>query len=214
MCSCVCRWPHTKTKSLKSSGPLPGTVLREKRALSYLQCGSALWLSCLQIYPFLLSLSLHLLVLYLCCGLHVCLSLAFYSPYSWCLLTELVNLPIPAWKPWVYIVPLGELGSVLFLFSTLGQWNCCCFIPQSRLTLVTSWTVAPLSVGFCKQEYWSGLPFSLTGFQTNSLYRGKSANIFRNPCSSLFQDLCVLTLRITWDWLQRVWLSPVSSSYS
>ena len=31
---------------------------------------------------------------------------------------------------------------------------------------VTPWTVvhqAPLSMGFSRQEYWSGLPFSLTG---------------------------------------------------
>ena len=33
---------------------------------------------------------------------------------------------------------------------------------RSYLTLATPWTVAcqvPLSVGFPKQEYWSGLPF-------------------------------------------------------
>ena len=33
---------------------------------------------------------------------------------------------------------------------------------QSCLTLVTPWTVAlqvPLSIGFSRQEYWSGLPF-------------------------------------------------------
>ena len=78
---------------------------------------------------------------------------------SWNLLTELVNLPIPAWKPWVHIVPLGELGrGVLCLLNTLGKWNCC-FIAQLCLTFVTSWTVAPLSVGFRRQEYWSGLPF-------------------------------------------------------
>ena len=34
------------------------------------------------------------------------------------------------------------------------------------LTLVTPWTVAcqaPLSVGFSRQEYWSGLPFPSPG---------------------------------------------------
>ena len=33
-------------------------------------------------------------------------------------------------------------------------------------TLVTPWTVAcqaPLSMGFSRQEYWSGLPFPSTG---------------------------------------------------
>ena len=35
-------------------------------------------------------------------------------------------------------------------------------VAKSCLTLETPWTVAcqaPLSVGFSKQEYWSGLPF-------------------------------------------------------
>ena len=35
-------------------------------------------------------------------------------------------------------------------------------VPKSCLTLVTPFTVAcqaPLSVGFSRQEYWSGLPF-------------------------------------------------------
>ena len=30
-------------------------------------------------------------------------------------------------------------------------------------TLVTPWTIAPLSMGFSKQEYWSGLPFPSAG---------------------------------------------------
>ena len=37
---------------------------------------------------------------------------------------------------------------------------------KSRPTLVTTWTVAfqaPLSMGFSRQEYWSGLPFSSPG---------------------------------------------------
>ena len=36
-------------------------------------------------------------------------------------------------------------------------------VPMSRLTFVTSWTVTdqtPLSMGFPRQEYWSGLLFS------------------------------------------------------
>ena len=37
------------------------------------------------------------------------------------------------------------------------------FVDKSRLTLVIPWTVAcqaPLSMGFSRQEYWSGLPFT------------------------------------------------------
>ena len=47
---------------------------------------------------------------------------------------------------------------------------------QSCLTLLTLWTVArqaPLSMGFSRQEYWSGLHFLLQGiFPTQGL----------NPC--------------------------------
>ena len=41
-----------------------------------------------------------------------------------------------------------------------------CLLAQLCLTLVTPWTVArqaPLSMGFSRQEYWSGLPFSTLG---------------------------------------------------
>ena len=39
-------------------------------------------------------------------------------------------------------------------------------VAKTCLTLETPWTVAhqaPLSVGFCRQEYWSGLPFPSPG---------------------------------------------------
>ena len=39
-------------------------------------------------------------------------------------------------------------------------------VAKSCPTLATAWTVArqaPLSMGFSRQEYWSGLPFSTPG---------------------------------------------------
>ena len=43
------------------------------------------------------------------------------------------------------------------------QLNCCYLVTKLCLTLLRfPWTVAhqdPLSIGFSKQEYWSGLPF-------------------------------------------------------
>ena len=42
----------------------------------------------------------------------------------------------------------------------------CAKVPQSCLTLCDPWTVAlqaPLSMGFSRQEYWSGLPCSPPG---------------------------------------------------
>ena len=46
-------------------------------------------------------------------------------------------------------------------------WSFSCWlVSKSCLTLVTPWTVAhqaPLSVGFPRKEYWSGLPFPPAG---------------------------------------------------
>ena len=65
--------------------------------------------------------------------------------------------------------------SILFLFSNslisfqLFPSSACgggSLVAKLCLTLVTPWTVAcqtPLSMGFSKQEYWSGLPFSSPG---------------------------------------------------
>ena len=42
----------------------------------------------------------------------------------------------------------------------------CCLVTKSYPTLATPWTVAhqaPLSMGFSRQEYWNGLPFSSPG---------------------------------------------------
>ena len=49
-----------------------------------------------------------------------------------------------------------------FIYST----HCCdCVLSRVRL-FATTWTVAchaPLSMGFSRQEYWSGLPFPSSG---------------------------------------------------
>ena len=42
----------------------------------------------------------------------------------------------------------------------------CCLVTKLCATLVTPWTGAlqsPLSIGFPRQEYWSGLPFPSPG---------------------------------------------------
>ena len=51
-------------------------------------------------------------------------------------------------------------------FHGEGDFSCCCSVAESCLTLVTPWTAAhqaPLSMGFSRQEYWSGLPFPPPG---------------------------------------------------
>ena len=47
---------------------------------------------------------------------------------------------------------------------------CCCVVAKSAQLFVTPWTVdpqAPLSMGFSRQEYWSGLPFPPPGNHPN-----------------------------------------------
>ena len=53
----------------------------------------------------------------------------------------------------------------------LDRYSFICFgdglVTKSCLTFQTLWTVicqAPLSIGFPKQEFWSGLPFSSPGY--------------------------------------------------
>ena len=52
-------------------------------------------------------------------------------------------------------------------------------VTKSCPTLVTPWTVAhqaPLSMGFSREEYWSGLPFSSPGDLPDSgIEHGSSA---------------------------------------
>ena len=51
------------------------------------------------------------------------------------------------------------LGMVMFSRDVSERY--CCLVSKSCLTLATSWTVAlqaPPSMGFPRQQYWSGLP--------------------------------------------------------
>ena len=52
------------------------------------------------------------------------------------------------------------------VFEGTGGWGGGGLVAKSCLTLATPWTVAhqaPLSMGFSRQEYWSGLPFPSPG---------------------------------------------------
>ena len=57
------------------------------------------------------------------------------------------------------------------LGNKLGLNKCVCgLVAKSGLTLATPWTVACqalLSMGFLRQEYWSGLPFPSPGTLPN-----------------------------------------------
>ena len=91
---------------------------------------------------------------------------------------------------------------MLFLFSFLSFLVCCV---QSCPTPAIPWTVAhqaPLSMGFFRQEYWSGLPLPSLGALPDP---------GREPASLVAPALAgrVFTASATWRLL--LWLSKVSS---
>ena len=50
--------------------------------------------------------------------------------------------------------------------ETTEHTMCCCLVTKSCLILCDLWTIAcqaPLSLGFPRQDYWSGLPFPSPG---------------------------------------------------
>ena len=71
----------------------------------------------------------------------------------------------------IYVYNIYLCTHILCIYILLGNYTCCavlsCF---SHVQLFeTPWTVAhqaPLSMGFSKQEYWSGLPFHTPGYLT------------------------------------------------
>ena len=67
----------------------------------------------------------------------------------------------PSQGPWDFLLTFLGIDSL-----TLSQHGSSGLVAKSCLTLVTPWTVAcqsPLSMGFSREEYWSGLPFLSSG---------------------------------------------------
>ena len=77
------------------------------------------------------------------------------------------------WRPlsWNHEIPSRKdyqrTSRDIFLAIQLIEYRCCCcVVDKSCPTLVTPWTVAhqaPLSMGFPRQEHWSGFPFPSPG---------------------------------------------------
>ena len=60
----------------------------------------------------------------------------------------------------------GERLSQINIYKNYSYVVLVRLVTKSCLTLATPWTIAPqapLSVGFSRQEYWSGLPFPSPG---------------------------------------------------
>ena len=77
-----------------------------------------------------------------------------------------------AW--WVGVYGVAQSWTRLKRLSS----SMCAKLLQFCLLLVTPWTVAlqaPLSLGFSRQEYWSGLPFPSPGYLPNPGIKPMSA---------------------------------------
>ena len=68
-----------------------------------------------------------------------------------------------------FLLQVLKEGTVYFFFFFTNiqfSYCCCCSFAVTSDSFVTPWTEAgqdPLSMGFSRQEYWSGLPFSPPG---------------------------------------------------
>ena len=63
------------------------------------------------------------------------------------------------------------------LFSVPHRTSCACLVANRVGLFATSWTVArqaPLSLGFSRQEYWSGLPFPLPSLHVILAFRHRT----------------------------------------
>ena len=61
------------------------------------------------------------------------------------------------------------MAETVIIESSKCFLNCCrCLVAKSYLTLLRVTCQAPLSVGFPRQEYWSGLPFPSPGDLPNT----------------------------------------------
>ena len=99
----------------------------------------------------------------------------------------------------------------------------CCLVTKSCLTLMTPWIAAsqaPVSTGFPRQEYWSGLPFpspgDLLNWGTGSAFPALAGGFFiTEPPGKYYSALKMeraLTLAITWVSLKDIILSEISQS--
>ena len=67
---------------------------------------------------------------------------------------------------WFKAIITTLLSGIINIETWYLRCVCLWVLTQSCLTLLIPWTVAPqdpLSVGFSRQEYWSGLPFPSSG---------------------------------------------------
>ena len=112
-----------------------------------------------------------------------------------------MNQAISYW--YLSVIVIGKMGTwVISLegFKEMYAYFGGGLVTKSCSTLVTPWTVAlqaPLSMGFPRQEYWSGLPFHSPGDLADPRIKPLSPDLQadslpteppRNPCTFILID--------------------------
>ena len=80
-------------------------------------------------------------------------------------------------------------------------------VVQSCLTLATPWTAAyqaPPSMGFSRQEYWSGLPLPSPIALTRWTFIGKAMSLLLNILSRLVTTFLPRSKHVLISWLQSL----------
>ena len=83
---------------------------------------------------------------------------------QWCLVSTASPITLSRLLPWSFALEPNHFGE--WMNNYTSEWTCCLLLLLSRLSRVrlcaTPWTAAhqaPPSLGFSRQEHWSGLPF-------------------------------------------------------
>ena len=107
------------------------------------------------------------------------------------------DLANPGIKPGSPALQADDLLTELWRKSSIDiwYWHQFSWLTQSCPTLATPWTIAhkdPLSVGFPRQEYWSGLPFPSPGDLPNPGTEPRSLILQAASCIAcgFFTQLC------------------------
>ena len=109
--------------------------------------------------------------------------------------------------PWAYLQELLKTNTLSLLYSPSFQNNVCVLSRFSHVRcFATLWTVAcqaPLSMGFSRQEYWSGLPCPPSGDLPNPGIKPVS---LMSP--ALAGRFFTTTTHATWEALLEQYLVP------
>ena len=121
----------------------------------------------------------------------------------------------PPGSPFPGILQARTLEWIAISFSNAWKWKVKVKSLSRVRLLVTPWTAAhqaPLSMGFSRQEYWSGVPLPSPGHTCNSI-KIIETKIEKDTCTPMFTAALFTIARTlkqprcpsTVDWIKKLW---------